>query len=946
MKRWIWLTLATLSVSGCNLLKSTPDEPLISSLEYKPVAIEKGPTEALDDREIMQNYRELIRLKPDQRLSSEATRRLADLELDSSERMILEQPEMLASDSGPDAGDKAITISSIPLYESLLEKDPNYPNRDNVLYQLSRAYELVGEQEKMMDALERLITDYPDSSHWAEAQFRRAERLFVLQRFKQAENAYGAILKQRKQSPFYDRALFKHGWSRFKQRRIEAGLDSFTQLLDRKLNDLPTMDASRLSPADQELLKETLRVISLTFSELGGTQQITSYFKKHGHRDYEFMVYRGLGDLYQKQERIKDSADAYLAFVELDPTHLQAPKLSVQVIDLYAKHDFPALARESKKSFTERYRVQGEHWKKFDPEDKRWLNDKLRSYLKELAEYHHALVQQIPVKDKKAQAERAKRGTEAVFWYQRYINSFPSEQATGGMSFLLAELLIDLQRYPEAIKYYELSAYLYPIHDKSSEAGYAAILAYELEEKQLTGEQRKTWHLAGIESALRFAKTFPDDPHAVAVLTQAAERLYGVNDLKKAREAALQVIAWQPPAKASLRRTAWTVAAHTAFDTHAYQEAEIGYKNALALLPKQDKTYQDLQERLAASIYQQAVSLRDAGNQQAAAQQFLRVGILVPTASIRATAEFDAAASLIAMKDWARSVKVLEAFRKRYPESQLLPDISNKLAVAYLENNQPLKAAAELSSIARRGGSPELRREAGWQSAELYAKAGLIDKATQAYTHYIEAFPQPLEQAVEARQKLVELYDKQRQPGKRDYWLQEIVKADAKAGKARSDRTRFLAAQSTLRLAQPAYDSFQQIKLKAPLQKNLKRKKTQMQSAIAAYKKAANYGIAEITTAATFRIGELYQQFSQALLESERPKGLNEEELEQYEILLEEQAYPFEDKAIALHETNTKRTVKGIYDQWVKRSFEALAQLLPARYAKREKAEEVFNAIN
>ena len=77
---------------------------------------------------------------------------------------------------------------------------------------------------------------------------------------------------------------------------------------------------------------------------------------------------------------------------------------------------------------------------------------------------------------------------------------------------------------------------------------------------------------------------------------------------------------------------------------------------------------------------------------------------------------------------------------------------------------------------------------------------------------------------------------------------------------------------------------------------------------------------------------------------SDRPGDLNELELEQYEILLEEQAYPFEEKAIEVHETNARRVSGGIYDTWVRKSMTTLSELMPARYAKEEKGEN-FVAI-
>jgi hypothetical protein len=263
-----------------------------------------------------------------------------------------------------------------------------------------------------------------------------------------------------------------------------------------------------------------------------------------------------------------------------------------------------------------------------------------------------------------------------------------------------------------------------------------------------------------------------------------------------------------------------------------------------------------------------------------------------------------------------------------------------------METKQPLKAAAELATLSTQASSPELRREAGWRSAELYDKAGKHKQAITAYKHYIKTFPDPAEQAMEAGQRLVELYHKSGVTGKRDWWLRELIKRDARAGKQRSDRTRYLAAQASLRLAETDMKGFRSIKLKAPLEKNLKRKKQQMQSAIGAYKKAIGYGVADVTTSATYQIGEMYRHFGSALMASERPKGLNAEELEQYEILLEEQAYPFEEKAIALFESNIERVSGGIYDEWVKKSFKALAKLLPGRYGKQEQREEWIDAIN
>ncbi|HET8693706.1 MAG TPA: tetratricopeptide repeat protein, partial [Aquabacterium sp.] len=99
--------------------------------------------------------------------------------------------------------------------------------------------------------------------------------------------------------------------------------------------------------------------------------------------------------------------------------------------------------------------------------------------------------------------------------------------------------------------------------------------------------------------------------------------------------------------------------------------------------------------------------------------------------------------------------------------------------------------------------------------------------------------------------------------------------------------------------------------------------------------------VAEVSTEVTYQVADLYRDFGKAILGSQRPKKLSDVELEQYNVLLEEQALPFEEKSSDMHEVNARRAAQGVYDQWVQRSFDALAEQLPVRYGKRERGEGV-----
>ena len=119
-----------------------------------------------------------------------------------------------------------------------------------------------------------------------------------------------------------------------------------------------------------------------------------------------------------------------------------------------------------------------------------------------------------------------------------------------------------------------------------------------------------------------------------------------------------------------------------------------------------------------------------------------------------------------------------------------------------------------------------------------------------------------------------------------------------------------------------------------------------MQSSIKAYEQALKYKVADVSTSATYQIAEIYNDFARALMKSQRPKGLSSDEKEQYDILLEEQAFPFEEKAIDIHIANVQNVTIGVYNDWVKKSLKQLSKLQPVRYAKTEKVEGYVDSIH
>ena len=907
----------------------------IRSLEKKDVEIRTGKVIINSTELARDNYRAFLDLvSDDPRLRAEAMRRLGDLELDALEAAQLAQNiDMVGSTAYK---------SAVDLYQQLLEAYPEYRRNDTVLYQLGRAYELGGRNDDALLVLNELVQKYPDTPLIDEVEFRRGEMLFLRKNYDDAELAYQVVVEYGETSRFYEQSLYKLGWSRFKLASHENSLDPFFELLERKISDIELQDGKKrleqLSRANQELVEDTFRVLSISFSYMEGAQSVDSYLERRGQPEYSYVIYRNLGDLYLEKERYVDAAKAYEAFVDQDPHHAKAPLLQIEVIEAYKRGGFPSLVLEGKKGFVERYGMDGEFWIRNPRAENTAVAAHLKANLNDLAQYSHAAAQ----KNGKISDYQ-----EAARWYRKYLAYFPGEPDSANTNFLLAEVLFESHAFEEATDEYERTAYDYPLHKRSAEAGYAAIVSYREHENSLQEEERRAWHSRYLDSGLKFANTYSEHPESGAVLTTVAEDLFSQGEFDLAIAISQTVVAKQPPVEPQLARTAWTVIAHSQFDLSNYEEAEQAYYTLQTYTPSDDTAAaQEIEERIASSIYKQGEFARDMGFLEEAVTHFTRLGEVVPNSNIRATAEYDAAAALINLAAWDRASSVLEKFRYDHPDSEFSDDITQKLAVSYLSTGRGAEAAGEFERIALAPASTDdVRREALWKAAELYEESGTTESEQRVLENILERYPSPLAESIEASYRLLKIAEKTGDKQAYQVQLRNLVKVDATAGSQRSDRTRYLAAMASLELAEPARRRFVVAKLTQPLASSLKLKRSLMEEVIEIYSRLADYGIADVTTAATYRLGEIYQIFSADLMNSERPKNLDAAALEQYDILLEEQVYPFEEKAIDLYKANADRAPDGVYDEWVRKSFEQLASLMPGRYAKLERSENVVTAL-
>src|SRR5436309_3669802 len=450
------MVIAPVFVAGC---AARPNKPLgtagtLAELrnvrpDVQEVKVEQGLDQA------MQQYRRFLAETPETAMTPEAMRRLADLQLEkqfgiraggAKREMAAPKPALVLAGSragspnpaaaaasaglqesdqdferrttaeagilaGNNAGaspadavsaaaDPNGPLEAIALYNRLLAEYPSYKNSDQVLYQMARAYDELGRSEEAIETMERLIRANPHSSHFDEVQFRRGEYFFTRRRFRDAESAYSGIVSLGAASEFYELALYKLGWTLYKQEVYEEALQKYIALLDYKVKIGYDFDQAH-DEDDDRRVADTFRVISLSFSNLGGPETMQEYFSKFGNRSYEDRIYTNLGEHYLGKLRYDDAAKTYKAFVALYPFHRAAPRFSMRVVDTFTQGGFPKLVLESKREFASKYGLKSEYWRHFKPEESPEVLAYLKTNLKDLATHYHAQYQNANDADEK-----------------------------------------------------------------------------------------------------------------------------------------------------------------------------------------------------------------------------------------------------------------------------------------------------------------------------------------------------------------------------------------------------------------------------------------------------------------------------------------------------------------------------------------------------------------
>ncbi len=915
------LLVILLLLSGCAASPPSPKRnqfgDTLSQIGTRPVVIVHDREEKEPILKAIARYRGFLeKALPGAMEIEVARRRIADLYLLAGDALI-------ARGDDTDKGHQYY-LKAAQTYAKLIKaaSPGNHADLDELLYFQAQSYAGAADEQSMALSLGELTRLFPASRFAGEARFRLGEFAFSQSSYEEAADEFQAALASPKTRRFERQARFKLAWARYKQTRFQAAADQFAKLIKDRLDTLSQQGQTLATTATTErvLIEDSLRGLLLAMERLGGIDAVDPIIKilTERHADH---VYRILADRARDKGDIATSIEILSRYDKRYPYTLPAARFLLRIHDMERGLKIPARAWATLARFGDEFGSESPYWQHHSPRTSPWLASRLREILPRLARHAHAETHEEGRPTGQAFASAAK-------WYQSFLELFPDDPGAPDIRYLLAELFYQSGQFIKASEQYEAFSLQYPGHAKAAEAAYAAILA----RRRASGNNPSANDME--RQIMRFIARYPGHSEAARLVLKMSQDLFDEGAFSKALPLADRVLNLKPVPQRALLRNAWLIKGEIAFREKRFKAAELAFGHVLEISgPNEDQ----IRERLAANIYQQGKAAQGQGNDAQAIQDFLRAGDILRDSKIGITALLDASSLMIKDAAWQDAVETLHKLQERDLSPRQQTAIQERLATALVKSGNKAAAADAFSRISEDTSlASEVRAEALKKSATLHDETGHFDRAISEYRRYISRYPESADTAQRFRKRLADIYGQRQEYHLRRYWLKRLIKADRKLPPPHQ-----IAARASLELADFLAKRYHEIPLTIPLKDSMRRKRAAMEGAIDAYGQAAEYAFEDVTTAATHHLGALFNDLSIALLASPKPSGLSADDLDDYNALLEEQAFPIEEQAIELYEDNVKRIRQGIYDTWVRASITALENLFPARY-KRQEIHESF----
>ncbi len=796
---------------------------------------------------------------------------------------------------------------------------------------------------------------------------------------------------------------------------FQKAVDTFVELLE--FNEKSKAEGKERGG---ELRDESIQYIAVCYADeqWGGLAKLTQYLDGKAGRPYERDMLIALGDVYFDQTRFDEAVAAYQVAQERFPMHLDAPKAQEKIITAYERNRNFEAAAAAREVLSQSY-SEGTPWHQSHQDNEeavRLAADLTQKSLYSAAVFHHQQAQAHKEAGKVDLAsESYRRAAEA---YGKYLKRFPHDRQLYELTYYYAETLYySLQFGPAAEEYAKVRD---AGGDQFRElAAFSVILSYEnaVKAAEGRGELDPTPVLKSTERPLggaitpkdlpelkqkivaasdRYAELLPHSDKSPKVLYKAAEIFYVYDQFVEARRRFDSILATYPGHEVAEFSSNLIIESHLAeknFDAvekfsralleapaptgrQEFQGELVKFKSGAMFKIAEDLAQKGEHEK-AAELYLQllaenpqnqfadsalnnaAVAYEQVKRYDSAAKLYERLLAEQPKSPLADNALFRIGLNAERFFDFDKAIASYQRLDKEYPKSARRADALYNGALS-LENTQSYERAAKeyaryCKSFPEREDAPEVC----FRTGQVYEKMGDSKRAAVAYEAYIQKYRKNAthtEHVIHAHLKVAKAYDTLKKPKDAVKHYELAVKTQERAGTAKAAP---YAAEAQFQLVERELEQFKKLAIAGSgkeQQKLLKKKAEALKKVESKYMAILGFKQIEWTLASLFRVGQLYQNFTETILAAPCPPDVRktarkigasaDEVCEEYRVLLEENAANVEDKAVLAYEKTVGEARNlQVANAWTQRALVALNKLRRASWPLQKEAKSFIDEV-
>ena len=211
---------------------------------------------------------------------------------------------------------------SLSIYERIIQDFPFSNLVDDAYYNKGYILEEIGQIDSALQVYHFITEKFPESRYAPESLMRIAEYHFNPPR-NEIDSAivYYKKILQYKDSPKYNQALYRLGWSFYRLSQFPQAVSYFTLLIkDVERTQKLRVDSQISNP---DLSDEAIEYIGLSFLEMGGNglEEAVAYIDSLGKPTYGIGILQKMGDVYMNDKEEYRNAIAVYSKSRNDRRH-------------------------------------------------------------------------------------------------------------------------------------------------------------------------------------------------------------------------------------------------------------------------------------------------------------------------------------------------------------------------------------------------------------------------------------------------------------------------------------------------------------------------------------------------------------------------------------------------------------------------------------------------